>query len=225
MRAGLSKVVRSVAGVALLASGLGVVGGLSIDLATSGVAGASGGPVDSYDLACEAPLVGSLSLPATVQDLHTAPASLKQHTTYDAKPQVNVTIPGSLIKVATTEHLTHITVTAGTLTLQLVGFTTTNPVKGALSNGPLIVPVNATTVKHGYTATATFATVPLTVTAAVGTHATARPANFTLTVLGLAIPCEAPGSHRAHRQHPQHTPTRGPVPQHQSSASRRQRRR
>ena len=193
MRAGLLKVVRSVAGVALLASGMGVVGGLGIDLATSGVAAASGGPIDSYDLSCQAPLVGSLSLPVTIQDLHTAPASVPQHTTYDAKPQLKVTIPGSLIKVATEEHLTSITVTAGTLTLQLLGFTTDHSVKATVSNVPLVVPVNATTVKHGYAVTATFATVPLTVTASVGTHAMARPANFTLTVLGLPIPCGSPG--------------------------------
>ena len=193
MRTRVSKLVRGVAGVALLASGLGVVGGVGITLATGGAAGASGGPTDSYTLSCQAPLVGSLSLAATVQDLNTAPASMFEHTTYNAKPQVHVTIPGSLIHVATTEHLTHITVTAGTLTLQLSGFTTNVNVKAHASNVPIVIPVNATTVAHGAVAVVTFATTPLNMTAAATVTATAVPANFTLTVLGLPIPCGSPG--------------------------------
>jgi hypothetical protein len=188
------KIVSGAAGIAVLAGTMGVAGGLGLGLAGSGIAAAAG-PVVKATYTCHSPEGTTLTVPTTIQDLNTAPSTLPEGTTYAVKPQLIATLPGSLLALAAAGHLTKLTVKTATLGLAATNFS--GPSKVAASNTPIVVPVNTTTVAHGYTADVTYPASSYTLTATPGAKGTLKPAKLTLgvTLTGtvIRIPCGAPG--------------------------------
>ena len=189
MRARSLKIVRSAAGASLLASGLGVAGVLGIGAVTPGIASAAG-PAVSGSYSCAAPVVGLVTIPVTIQDLNTAPATLANGTSYVVHPRLTATIPGTLIKVAKEEKLTKITITSASMTIDGTNFAPGKQSDPA-TNAPVVVPVNTTTVHHGYAATLTFAPTSFTVSTTTGT-ATLTAGQLTMKVIGLPLSCFPP---------------------------------
>ena len=188
------KFLRSALGVALLAGSAGVVGGLGIGAANGGQAFAVGQAV-SGTYSC-ATALGEQQIPISVQDLNTVPATLANDSTYAAKPQVVATIPSSLISIAheATPTLTELPVTAATLTLSKHNFS--GPAflaathKATLTTDVAIVPIDATTLADGYTATVTYTARTFTVTATSG-KATLTPTALKLVSL-IPLTCFPP---------------------------------
>jgi hypothetical protein len=199
MRTRLSKALRGGAGVALLASGLGVIGALGVGVATSGVASAVTHVSALYK--CATPL-GTKSVQTTIKTLNNTPQPSVTHgSTYTAKPRLTANIPAALINTAATAtaSLTSLPVLAATLQVAKVGLTgpgffvgAPKPTKTTLLT---IVPINATTKVHGYTATITYQPATFTVTASTGT-ATLTPTTLTLSVV-VALKCFTP-THSIH---------------------------
>lgn len=190
MRTRVMKLVRGAAGVALVAGGMGVIGGLGLGLAQTGVAGAEGTPV-SGTYACHTP-VGVLSVPSAIVDLNTAPSGLYKNTTYTLKPKVTFSVPGTLIGLAAEATLTTVTISGAKLHLKLSGFTATTTLTESAANLPQTVPVNATTEASGASVTITYAAVTVTMKAGSGT-ATVTPGNLTMDIL-VSFACDAPTS-------------------------------
>lgn len=192
----LKRLVRGGAGAALLAAGMGAVG-LGVGVASGGVAAASG-PTVSGNYACKTP-IGVETVPTSIMDLHTAPATLHEHKTYTLKPQLKFTVPATLIGVAhtATPTLKTLKATQAKLTLALRGFTTGTTAAPVLrsvtaTNTPVVVPINTTTLHNGATATFTYPTVTVKMTATKTATATVKPGKLTMKVL-VAFPCGAPG--------------------------------
>ena len=174
---------------ALLAGGVGAVGGLWGVLTTSGAASAAG-PLVGGTYSCATPL-GTKKITATIQDLNTAPATLPQGTVYLAHPQVVITIPSSLIKIAheATSSLVALTVSKATLDVTATGFQGLTTI--AANNTPLSVPINTTTLAHGASVVVKYSSTPFTVTATPGDIATLIPGDITLDVL-VPLTCVPP---------------------------------
>ena len=76
MNGWLGKITKGAVAMPLLVGGIGLIGGLGVALSTSGVASAPG-PTISGTYSCATPL-GTKKIPATIQDLNTARATLPQ---------------------------------------------------------------------------------------------------------------------------------------------------
>ena len=172
----------------LLVGSIGLFGGLGLALGTGSAASAAG-PTVKGTYTCATP-VGPKKVPTAIQDVNSAPATLPQGTIYVAQPQAVLTIPGALIKLAKDATLTSVQVTKVTLNVTATGFA--GPTKIPSTNTPFTVPVNTTTVKNGAVETIKYQPSPYTMTATAGGTATLIPANITLNVLKLTVPCFAP---------------------------------
>ena len=189
MRSRMNQLVRSVASVSLLAAGLGVVGGLGFGLATGGVASAASQTV-SGNLSCVTPL-GVVSIPFSVHDTHTMPTTVHKGTTFTAAWVLTAFVTKTLIHTAHIEEPTKTTlpVTDATLHVTKVGFS--GPTKIVANNTPVNVPINATTLAHGYTATITYPATEFTALTTLGSISL-TPGGVTLYVL-VGLTCFPPG--------------------------------
>jgi len=193
MRSGLSRFVRGAAGIALIASGLGITSALAVGAATSTTASAA---TTSGSYSCATPL-GKKSVPASITTLNnTTPKTVVHGSHYAAKPKLTATIPASLINTAATAtpSLTHLPVAAATLTVTKVNFSGTSLIhatkKATITTNVATVPINATTKAHGYAAAITYTSTTYTVTANSG-KATLTPATLLLHVL-VTLTCYPP---------------------------------
>lgn len=210
MRTRLLKFARGGASVALLASGLGVVGALGFGLATSGVASAAGVPVSgTYE--CTAGLPTKLPLAGTVVDHTTAPATLHIGSTYSVTPYVTLAVTGALLALAAKngEYTLHVsgsklalTATGGTLAAATDLQTgSASHTIGAPWNSPTFW-WNTHNTPHTTAKTITPATYPtpatiqlkfdddtLTMTASAGTHAVVTSGELKTTVV-TSVKCQ-----------------------------------
>ena len=193
MRTGLWRILRRGGGIALLASGLGVVGTLGVGAATSGVASAAttGG---TYH--CATPL-GNKSIPVSVTtESNTTPKTVQRTHTFSAKPKLTATIPASLIKTAHTAAPTLTSLAAQKATLDVTKHNFSGPAFIAATPKPTITTnvalalINTTTIHHGAVITVTYPATTFTVTSNTG-KATITPSTLDLLVL-VPLTCYPP---------------------------------
>jgi hypothetical protein len=166
MGARLLGTVRGAAAVALLATGMGAVGGLGIGLASSGVASATGTKVTAA-LGCTAGTGLLILVLKSSFSVTTATASLHTGTTHTVAVDAHFTVTITLVNTAIKKTVTHLTIAGATMTLSLAGFTDTATVK-AVQTGKLTVPLEKTTAasvtlvfKHTVKMTATSGTATI----------------------------------------------------------------
>jgi len=193
MRTRLLKLVRGGAGVALLASGMGVVGALGVSAATSGVASAA---TTTGLYHCATPL-GNKSIPVKVTTLsNTTPKTVQRTHTFSAKPKLTATIPASLIKTAHTADPTLTSLAASAATLDVVKHNFSGPAfvpatkKATITTNVALALINTTTIHHGAVITVTYTAVTFTVTSNTG-KATITPGTLDLFVL-VPLTCYPP---------------------------------
>jgi hypothetical protein len=179
------KFVRGGAGVALLASGLGVVGGLGVGLATSGTASAAG-PTISGKWSCATPL-GEQKVTTKIQDQNTIPATMPKTSVYQNHVSAHFIVPATLIHLIPAT-ITQLPVTAATLDLAKTGFT--GPSALTLSH-TVLVTITTTTRLHGGTVTFTYAPATFTQSLSSGTS-TLHATELQLTIV-VPLTCYPPG--------------------------------
>ena len=190
MRTRLSKLVRGAAGVAIAASGLGVIGAAGVALTTSGVAGAASHQVTNT-VNCPTP-AGAVTVPTTYKDTLTFPNTVHQGATVTTKWQVDFTVPASLIHLAhsATKTLKTITVASMTVNLKKVGLS--GPAFISATNVPQKVLINTTTLHNGATLTFTYPTTQFTVT---GTTTVSITPTYLSGHVIVPLTCGQPGQH------------------------------
>ena len=193
MRTRFIKFLRGGAGVALVASGMGIVGALGVGAATSGIASAA---TTTGLYHCATPL-GNKSIQATITTLsNTTPKTVQRTHTFSAKPQLTAVIPASLIKTAYTadKTLTSLAASAATLVVTKHNFSGPSFIKATkkatITTNVALALIDTTTIHHGASITVTYTATTFTVTSTSG-KATITPATLDLTVL-VPLTCYPP---------------------------------
>ena len=192
MRTRMLKFMRGGAGIALAASGLGLVGGLGVGLATSGVASAASHTV-SGTFHCATP-IGPKHVAFSIVDSNTMPTTLHKGTTFTSAWKLTFAVTKSLIRSAhaATAGLTSLPIHKAQLDVTKVGFS--GPAFMTATNLPVTIPITGpgagSTLTTGYTAVFDYAAA-FHVTTTTGTISL-TPGNATLTVV-VPFSCYSPG--------------------------------
>ncbi len=217
MRLQLLKTVRGATGLALLAAGMGAVGGLGLGLATGGAASATGTPVTGI-YKCTVGLPAKITLHGSVVTTGTAPSTLHIGTTYTVQPRVTFSVTSDLLALAAQNTLFTIKVGGSKVAMVYSGFTgaatvtqtgtytlhlpapynkqtywrntkTTTPTPTHPTKGTLKTKTTLPTgLPPAQTAHALFKKTPVTMTAATGVTATVETLDLTTSIL-VTVKC------------------------------------
>lgn len=175
---------------AAVALGLGVLSGIGGALIVgSGVASAATSTV-SVSYACSNPQAGAFTIPATVSETPTLPATDQWSTTYTETPSITLNIPAGLVQLAQTFQQSALPINAVTEDFGSSGFTQ-DPGQNVVSPDTQTVTVDANTLANGASETFSMPATSWT-TDGVAQTDTISTGNMSFGVLGVVtINCTA----------------------------------